>query len=188
MILSVCIPVHHRHEIQFNALSHQISSYSKGFPVQIIKHSNRGEQSIGNIRQMMLKQVNTPFVTFIDADDKIHQHYFKWVFKGIDAGAKGIGFKGQITTNGQRPFEFVHSMKYTKWYDEIVNRQRVYYRPLNHLNPIMTSIAKEIGYTDLKHGEDLSYSNRLVQSGLITHSDEYFIDGCMYYYLYRSKK
>ena len=137
---------------------------------------------------MMLEQVKTPYVTFIDADDRIHQHYFKWVFKGIESGAKGIGFKGQITTNGQRPCEFIHSMRYTKWSDAMVNRQRVYYRPLNHLNPILTDIAKQIGYTALRHGEDLSYSNRLVESGLIKKEDEYFIDGCMYYYLYKSKK
>lgn len=188
MSLTVCIPVHYRHELLYNSLSSQISAYSRGFDVQLMKHSNRGEHTIGEIRQMMLEQVTTPYVTFIDADDRIHQHYFKWVFKGIEAGAKGIGFKGQITTNGQRPCEFIHSMKYTKWSDAMVNRQRVYYRPLNHLNPILTDIAKQIGYTALRHGEDLSYSNRLVESGLIKKEDEYFIDGCMYYYLYKSKK
>jgi hypothetical protein len=153
-----------------------------------MKHSNRGEHTIGEIRQMMLEQVTTPYVTFIDADDRIHQHYFKWVYKGIEAGAKGIGFKGQITTNGQRPFEFIHSMQYPKWEDRIVDRKRVYLRPLNHLNPIKTEIALQIGFTALRHGEDFSYSNRLVESGLIKREDEYFIDGCMYYYLYKSKK
>lgn len=188
MSLTVCIPVHYSHELQYNRLAHEIASYSKGYDVHILKHSNRGEKPIGHIRQQMLEQVTTPYVTFIDADDRIHQHYFKWVFKGIETGAKGIGFKGQITTNGRNPFEFIHSMKYISWHDKVVNKKKVYFRPLNHLNPIQTEIAKQIGYAGLKHGEDLDYSNRLVKSGLIKMEDEYFIDAIMYYYLYQPYK
>jgi len=188
MSLTVCIPVYFKHEHLYQSLQAQIGSYSKGYDIHLMKHPNRGEKTIGEIRQMMLQHVTTPYIAFIDADDRIHQNYFKEVFKGIEQGAKGIGFKGQITTNGTRPHEFIHSMKYDKWHDKIVGRQRVYYRPLNHLNPIRTDIALQIGYTALRHGEDLSYSTRLVESGLIKESEEYFINDIMYYYLYKTRK
>ena len=57
-----------------------------------------------------------------------------------------------------------------------------------HLNPIRTDIAKQIGYINLKHGEDLDYSNRLKASGLVKLEDEHFIDETMYYYLYVPKR
>lgn len=186
--LSILIPVHKKHEVLFNSLSAQIMAYAKDLPVQIIKLSNNGEKTIGEFRQQMIEMVDSPYLCFIDADDRIHQNYFKNVFQGIESGAKGIGFKGQITTDGRNPLEFIHSMKYNKWSDSLVNGKRVYYRPLNHLNPIMTDIALKIGYTALTHGEDFSYSNRLVQSDLIQPDEEYFIDDIMYFYLYKTKK
>ena len=188
MSLTICIPSYFKHELVFNQLAHSITSQINGRDVVLMKHSNRGEKSIGAYRQMMLDQVTTDYVTFIDADDRISKTYIDQVFKGIERGAKAIGFKGQITTNGVRPYTFIHSMKYSKWAEERINRTLVYTRPLNHLNPIRTDIAKEIGYVNLKHGEDLDYSNRLKASGLVKLEDEYFIDETMYYYLYVPKR
>jgi hypothetical protein len=79
-------------------------------------------------------------------------------------------------------------MRFSKWAD-VRNRGTItYQRPLNHLNPIRTDIAKQIGYINLKHGEDLDYSNRLKASGLVNLEDEHFIDEIMYYYLYVPKR
>ena len=188
MNLTICIPTYFKHDMLFNQLANSITAQIKGRDVVIMKHANRGEKSIGEYRQMMLDQVSTDYVTFIDADDRISPKYIEKVYEGIDKGAKAVGFKGQITTNGRSPFTFIHSMRFSKWAD-VRNRGTVtYQRPLNHLNPIKTDIAKQIGYVNLKHGEDLDYSNRLKASGLVTLEDEHFIDEIMYYYLYVPKR
>lgn len=188
MSLTICIPTYYKHELMLNGLTNSIAMQIKSRDVVVMKHVNKGERSIGEYRQMMLEQVETDYIAFIDADDRISAKYIEKVYEGIDKGAKAIGFKGQITTNGQRPFTFIHSMRFSKWAD-VRNRGTItYQRPLNHLNPIRTDIAKQIGYINLKHGEDLDYSNRLKASGLVKLEDEHFIDEIMYYYLYVPKR
>jgi Glycosyl transferase family 2 len=187
MSLTICVPVYHKHEMLFNQLANTITSQIKGRDVVIMKLLNRGEKTIGEYRQEMLDQTSTEYITFIDADDRIAPKYMDKVFEGIERGAKAIGFKGQITTNGRNPFTFIHSMRYKKWADVRNRGTVVYQRPLNHLNPIKTEIARQIGYGKLRHGEDLDYSMRLMQSGLVTQSEEHFIDEILYYYLYVPK-
>lgn len=186
MNLTVCIPTFFKHEHQSISLMQQIAQQTQGIDVRIFKLPNRGEKSIGEYRQIMLDQVDTKYIVFIDADDRIHPDYFKHVMKGMEKDVDAIGFKGEITTNGQRPHIFIHSTKYKKWADERHGSKITYTRPINHLNPVKTDIARQIGYNKLKHGEDLDYSMRLSQSGLI--KSEHFIDQVIYYYLYNPRK
>lgn len=186
MNLTVCIPTFHKHELKAMSLMQQIAQLTKDLDVRIFKLPNKGEKTIGEYRQIMIDQVDTEYVVFIDADDRISPKYFELVFDGIRKGVDAIGLKGEITTNGQRPFTFIHSSKYKKWADVREKGKLTYVRPINHLNPIKTSIAKQIGYNNLKHGEDMDYSMRLSQSGLI--KSEHFIDQVIYFYLYNSRK
>lgn len=186
MSLTVCIPTYFKHEPKSMSLMQQIAQLTTGLDVRIFKLPNRGEKTIGEYRQIMIDQVDTEYVVFIDADDRIHPKYFELVFNGINKGVDAIGLKGEITTNGQRPFTFIHSVKYSKWAEVREKGKITYVRPINHLNPIKTSIARQIGYNNLKHGEDMDYSMRLSQSGLI--KSEHFIDQVIYFYLYQSRK
>jgi hypothetical protein len=57
---------------------------------------------------------------------------------------------------------------------------------LNHLNPIKTDIAKQIGFPDISDGEDSNFWERLAKSNLIkTHT---YIEEIMYHYFYEDKK
>lgn len=195
MMLTVCIPYLERRDQRFyDNLIVQLNYMAQGLPVTFMSLPNNGEKSIGEYRQQMLMAVETPYIVFIDADDKVHSHYFKLVFQGIEKGAKCIGMRGIITTDGKNAAQFEHSTRYTSWSDKIVKsgsgfqKMRQYYRPINHLNPVLTDIARQIGYQPLKFGEDLDYSMRLSQSGLLKQEDEHFIEQPIYYYLYRSKK
>lgn len=186
MTLTVCIPFHTRHATHARLLQAKIEAYSKQSDVALLLLPNNGEYSIGEFRHRMLMNVQTEYLVFIDADDLITPDYFRLIDQGMKLGVDAIGFKGIITTNGRMPFEFIHSSRYKKW-EEIRDRNtKKYLRPINHLNPIKTEIAQQIGYKPLKHAEDLDYSMRLSESGLI--KSEHFIDKVIYHYLYRSKK
>ena len=188
-MLTVCIPYRNKDALFYNRLIVVLNKYAEGYPVQFMSLPNDGTRSIGQYRQQLLDNVDTPYICFIDADDEVNPSYFKEVFKGIEQGADAIGFTGLITTDGKNPHTFEHSCRYDKWFDKRIKGRVFYYRPINHLNPIKTEIARQIGYNDLKHGEDYDYSLRLAKSGLINHEDEYFIHGQpMYYYRYRSRK
>ncbi len=188
MMLTVCIPYRLRDKPFYDRLIFDLHSYIGHHPVQISSLPNNGQKTIGEYRQELLNSVTTPYVCFIDADDKVHRDYFNSVFKGISYGAKVIGLKGEITTSGRNPSPFTHSVKISKWHDKTINRVRHYYRPPNHLNPILTDIAKQVGYSPLRHGEDLDYSTRLSEMNLLRPEDEYMPLHIMYYYLYRPRK
>lgn len=188
-MLTVCIPYRDPADRRFyDRLIQELHYYSTGFPVEFMSLPNDGRRTIGKYRQQLLDNVQTPYVAFIDSDDKVGRNYFTHVFDGIKQGAKVIGLRGIITTEGRNPFTFEHSVRHDRWYDRRKKGTIEYFRPPNHLNPIQTKIAQQIGYNSLRHGEDLDYSMRLQRSGLLTLADEYMVDEPIYYYLYRPKK
>jgi len=156
-------------------------------PVQVIVIKDNKEHSIGEKRQYAVDSCTTKYMNFIDDDDMISTNYVEYILAHLKRDVYGVGFKGIITTNSKHPLEFVHRAG-LKWSDkpERYDGAVRYLRPLNHLNPIMTSIAKEIGYKSISMGEDYDYALRLAESGLV--KDKTFIDQFLYYYQYRSNK
>jgi hypothetical protein len=143
--------------------------------------------SIGAKRQLALNECNSTYISFIDDDDLVPSYYVSRIMQELKYLPYGVGFRGIITSDNEKPVEFVHRSG-LKYIDKIYRSQDcyIYHRPLNHLNPVMVDIAKEIGYNDLNFGEDKDYSVRLAESGLI--KDDCFIDEFMYFYQYRKKR
>lgn len=191
-MITVCIPTIPRREVSLfrllAVLEPQLKEY--GLPDPFIYSTPRtdaGGPSIGAKRNYMIGEVQTPYVTFIDDDDLISAAYIRHVMNMIEANVDGMGFRGLMTTDGTRPCEFVHSHRYN-WIEKpaVKDGVNIYIRPLNHLNPIRTDIARAIGYEDMRHGEDHNYAIRLKQSGLVR--TEYFADDFVYNYIYKSRK
>jgi hypothetical protein len=72
-------------------------------------------------------------------------------------GVDCIAISGVMTTNGNLPQCFEHSIKYERW----ENRPGLMVRTPNHLNPVKRSLALETGFTNMDHGEDKDYADRL---------------------------
>jgi hypothetical protein len=47
-------------------------------------------------------------------------------------------------------------------------RDEVFLRPPNHLNPMLTDVAKYISFGDIVRGEDFDWAIRLARSGFLT--------------------
>jgi hypothetical protein len=62
----------------------------------------------------------------------------------------------------------------------------IQFRTPNHLNTIKTSIARQVRYPEISHGEDQDYSHRLWDSGLM--KTEALIGDRMYIYQFDSAK
>lgn len=156
-------------------------------PVEVIVIKDNCEHSIGEKRQYAIDNCKTKYINFIDDDDMIHNSYVDYILERLKQDVDGVGFKGVITTDSKQPIEFVHRAG-LKWsskpekYDGAIR----YIRPLNHLNPVKTTIAKQIGYKSISMGEDYDYALRLAESNLV--KDKCFVDEYLYYYQYRSKK
>lgn len=187
-MLTVCIPYRQRDKVYYDRLLLELNRFKGDLPVKFMSLPNDGSQTIGDYRQILLESVETEWMVYVDADDRVSQDYFRLIFAGIESGKKVIGLSGIITTNGVSPYRFEHSIRHQKWFEKRVNGKIQYFRPPNHLNPIRTEIALQVGFQSLKHGEDMDYSLRLQKSGLLTPDDEYYIEKPIYYYLYRPRK
>lgn len=151
--------------------------------VEILYLTDNKENSIGYKRNMLLGLADGEYIEFIDSDDRIGEKHFEHAFVGISKGVDACGLTGIITEDGQNPKKFVHSMRYDSWYE----KDGVYYRGINHLNVCRASIAKQMKFPETNHGEDRSYSDQLMASGLI--KTEYWDENeTIYLYDYISKK
>jgi hypothetical protein len=152
----------------------------------ILKLYEHPTDSIGNKRQRALIDCKTTYISFIDDDDLVSPDYVKLILTKMRYMPDGVGFRGIITSNNIKPVEFVHRAG-LRYIDKAFRSGDCYifHRPLNHLNPVLTEIAKQIGYKDISFQEDKDYAVRLSESGLIT--DDVFIDEFLYFYQYRSK-
>lgn len=166
--LTVCIPTIVGRERQFNELVRSISGR-----VPIVMCRDNKEMSIGAKRQLLLEEVKTEYVVFVDDDDALAPDYFETILPLLEQSPDCICYLEDI--NGKQVAK--HSNDFLCWgeghgYD--------YVRTPFYKDVLQTSIALEIGFSDMRYGEDEDFSRRLKASGLI--KNEIFIDRRMYFY------
>ena len=143
--------------------------------------------TVGAKRQQAVEQCKSTYINFIDDDDLVPANYVSKILEKLKYMPCGVGFRGIVTSNNIKPVEFVHRAG-LRYIDKAFRSTDCYifHRPLNHLNPVRTEYAKQIGFQDWWTFSDRDYSIRLAESGLIT--DDVFIDEFMYFYQYRDKR
>ena len=160
---------------------------SQGNKIEIIvSHDNR-QKTVGEKRNEVLDKASGKYVCFVDDDDLVSNDYFEWIVQVLEEhpDADGLGFKGNYYSSGDHILEFSHSSSHKghhKYFDKGVTIQQ---RPLNHLNPVRTEIAREIRFPEKNYGEDTDYCDRLLLSGLL--KKEVYLDKILYHYFYDPK-
>lgn len=134
------------------------------------------ETSIGMKRQNLLQGSKGKYSVFIDDDDEITDAYIEDLAKTIEGCYPVMRLRGQIG-----PYTFTHSLE--NKLDSPMARGEVFLRPPNHLNPMMTDVAKLISFGDAIRGEDLDWTLRLAKAGFLTH--EYKSDDSRIHYIYK---
>lgn len=158
-----------------NSLTYQIGSNKE---VEVLVDSDELE-CIGRKRNNLLGVAKGDYVVFIDDDDKIPNFYVSEILGAIETNPDCVGINGTISTNGWNFKKWYISREYVGW-SEVYG---VYYRTPNHISPVRRSIALQVGFPEIAHGEDLAYSQGLV--GLL--KTEVKIEEALYYYDYRTK-
>ena len=87
-----------------------------------------------------------------------------------------------MLVNGSDYLPFYNSKKYTKWLQD----SKGYYRSPNHLNPIKTSIVKQIKFPQQNYFEDSDFSHTLLKHDLI--QTEFEHDKLQYIYFHVTSK
>lgn len=139
-----------------------------------IEFDNR-EMSIGKKRQKLLENAKGKYLAFIDDDDDVTDAYIEDLYAMIQGEFHVMRLRGRI-----HPYTFTHSI------DNALNmpmaKGDVFLRPPNHLNPMLSDIAKLINYGDATRGEDLDWTIRMAKTGFL--KNEYKSDESRIHYNY----
>jgi hypothetical protein len=133
------------------------------------------EISVGTKREHLLQGAEGKYSVFIDDDDEITDAYVEDLVETISGSFPVMRLRGRID-----PYTFTHSLE--NKLDAPMARGEVFLRPPNHLNPMMTDIAKLIHFKDAVRGEDLDWTIRLAKTGFLTH--EYRSEDSRIHYIY----
>lgn len=153
--------------------------------IEILVEVDNKEISIGAKRNILLRKARGDYVVFIDDDDLVSDDYTSKILKAIETSPDCCAIEGEIDhmkriREGRRfhrhrcTQKFIHSIQYEKWFE----RDGIYYRCPNHLNPIKRKLVGQIMFPEMNQGEDKDFSLRIL-SLLKT---EVFIKGIIYYY------
>jgi len=133
------------------------------------------EMSIGMKRERLLQESKGKYSAFIDDDDDITNEYIEDLLQTIEGSYPVMRLRGRIDA-----YTFTHSIENSL--KDPMARGEVFLRPSNHLNPMLTDIAKMLHFKDAVRGEDLEWTIRLAQTGFLTH--EYKSDDSRIHYIY----
>jgi len=128
--------------------------------MEICMDFDNREISIGAKRHKLLQAARGKYMAFIDDDDEITDAYIEDLWQCIQNGYHVMRLRGQIN-----PYTFTHSIE-NKLTDPMA-RGDVFIRPPNHLNPMMTDVAKLISFKDATRGEDLEWTIQLAKHGFL---------------------
>jgi glycosyltransferase involved in cell wall biosynthesis len=142
--------------------------------VEVLVSSDEKENTIGAKRNELLKSATGEYVCFVDDDDAISPFYVSEILNAAKDAPDCIGIKGVITLKGVGPRIFIHSLQYKTWFE----KDNIYYRCPNHLNPIKREIAQSVGFPLISNQEDKIYSHN-IKDKLKT---EKLIETPIYYY------
>jgi hypothetical protein len=143
--------------------------------IEVNLYYDNREMSIGAKRQSLLQGSVSKYSSFVDDDDDVTDAYFEDGAACIRGNYHVARLRGQMAQ-----FTFTHSIENTL--DGFMARNGVFVRPPNHLNVILTEVAKFVKFGDAVRGEDLDWTIRLAQYGFLTR--EYTSDHDRIHYIY----
>lgn len=168
-----------------NRVVAELDRQRAGKDVIIIIHEDQKQKTTGQKRNELIhaaKEAQAEYISFVDDDDMVGEHYVDLNLKGISMGFDCNSLKGQIYWEGVPGKPFFHSIIYDHWYED----KNGYYRCPNHLNCIRLEKVKDIPFQDKNFGEDGNWSMDILKAGVL--KSEYQIKEVLYHYYVSKKK
>ena len=158
-----------------NSIRDKVSRIAPDLRVEYKLELDNREMSVGLKREKLLQSAKGKYMSFIDDDDDITDAYVEDLVAMIRGEYQVMRLRGRIN-----PYTFTHSTE--NQLTDFMARGEVFLRPPNHLNPMMTDVAKLIHFGDATRGEDLDWTIRLARAGYLTR--EYRSDSNRIHYIY----
>lgn len=162
--LSVLIPTLFERRAKCEQLKESIrekfARLCPGLRLEIAEAVDNRDQSVGLKRRYLLENAKGKYTVFIDDDDEVTDAYFEDFALCFQSGHDVMRIRGQMGAH-----TFTHSTEFPlngKMYVD-----GVFVRPPNHLNPMLSDIAKMVVFDDATRGEDLKWAIMLAKTGLL---------------------
>jgi hypothetical protein len=148
--------------------------------VRVLAWRNAGVPTLGEIRDGLVAEAGSEYVSFVDDDDLVPDYYVAEIVKALATRPDHVGFQLDYSTNGVGHEIVDHSMRHGRWQR---NGDGQLVRDLTHIDPIRRDLAMRGTFVThrLKRAEDRHWVKQ-VRNHLAT---EVYIDKVMYYYLWR---
>jgi hypothetical protein len=159
-------------------LNKQIAAGNAQDKIEILTETDNGENSVGKKRNAVLDKAKGEYVCFIDDDDMVTPIYISKTLKALESKPDVVELVGYLPKYN---LPFIHNLNCGGHF----KKDGIQFRTPNHLNTIKTSIARQVRYLEISHGEDQDYSHRLWSSGLM--KTEGLIGERMYIYQFDSR-
>lgn len=171
-LLTILVPTVYGREAEFNRLLDNLSAQWDN-RCELKYMIDNKEMSIGRKRHLLLQACETAYFVMIDDDDLVSDDYIASVLQALAQRPDCVCYLESV--NGDIA---CHSNRFAAWAN---NRQGYkYVRTPYYKDVLKTAHARQVGFKDMRYGEDHDFSLRLKASGLI--KTEVFIDRVMYYY------
>jgi hypothetical protein len=158
-----------------DSIHEKVARLAPGMTYEIRLSFDNKEQSIGLKRDTLLQSARGKYMSFLDDDDELTDAYIEDLWATVQGEYHVMRLRGTIS-----PYTFTHSIE--NKLSDVMARGDVFVRPPNHLNPMMTDVAKLFHFKDAVRGEDLEWTIRLAKSGFLT--KEYTSVPTRIHYLY----
>jgi len=146
-----------------------------GLRLEVAHVIDNRERSVGLKRRQLLEGARGKYMAFVDDDDEVTDAYFEDFFSFFQSGMDVMRLRGQMDVH-----TFTHSLETSLSGKMYANNTFV--RPPNHLNPMLTDIAKLCQFEDARRGEDLKWSIAVSRLGFLR--SEYRPDLSRIHYIY----
>lgn len=153
--------------IQFDPLS-----------IEILFEEDGKQMSVGKKRQKLLLRAQGEYIVYFDSDDWPFQWYLTEIMNALMEKPDCVGFLIHMTTNNTKDQTCCHSLQYKEWATNVDGYD--YVRNVTHFNPCRRDLALQVGFRDIRFGEDRKYSDvvtRLCKT-------EVFINKKLFHYRY----
>lgn len=145
--------------------------------VRVRAWRNEGSPRLAEIRDQLLAEADTEYVSFVDDDDLVPAYFVKRIVEALDSRPDKVGFKLEYFRDGEFCEVVEHRLERYKWGRDELGQL---YRDLTHLDPVRTELARLGQFARAKPGraEDRIWVKQ-VRAHLRT---EVHIDEIMYHY------
>lgn len=187
-LLTIAIPTVIGREKPFGELcafiQEQIAKCGLESEVEVFSICDNKEISIGAKRQRMLEESSGKYIIMVDDDDWLADNYVQEIYSALLSEPDAIGHKILCTFNYTNPMIESASNQWEAWADGKDARRHGFHflRTTYAKTPMRRDIALEIGYKNIRYGEDHDFSKRLKEAGLI--KTEVYLDKFFYFYRY----